>query len=50
MAVLGSDNGRGLPVGLRASGKPTIEMVYCRLMPVVNLAKVVYKSAGGLHR
>ena len=43
------DNGRGLPVGLHASGKPTIEVVFTVLHAGGKFGQGGYKSAGGLH-
>lgn len=43
------DNGRGLPTGLHASGKPTIEVVFTVLHAGGKFGQGGYKSAGGLH-
>ena len=37
------DNGRGMPTGIHASGKPTVEVISQYYMPVGNLVKVVIK-------
>ncbi|MCW6682169.1 DNA topoisomerase IV subunit B [Aerococcaceae bacterium NML160702] len=43
------DNGRGMPVGLHASGVPTIQVIFTVLHAGGKFGQGGYKSAGGLH-
>ena len=43
------DEGRGMPVGMHASGKPTIEVIFTILHAGGKFGQGGYKTSGGLH-
>ncbi|HEM3496168.1 DNA topoisomerase IV subunit B [Streptococcus suis] len=44
-----SDRGRGMPVGMHATGKPTVEVIFTFLHAGGKFGQGGYKTSGGLH-
>ena len=44
-----ADNGRGVPTGMKASGKTAVEMVFTELHAGGKFNEGAYKTSGGLH-
>ncbi|MFX4016675.1 ATP-binding protein, partial [Streptococcus suis] len=44
-----SDRGRGMPVGMHATGKPTVEVLFTVLPAGGTFGQGGYKTSGGLH-
>ncbi|HEM6437779.1 DNA topoisomerase IV subunit B [Streptococcus suis] len=44
-----SDRGRGMPVGMHATGKPTVEVIFTILHAGGKFGQGGYKTSGGLH-
>ncbi|GAY72967.1 topoisomerase IV subunit B [Lentilactobacillus kosonis] len=43
------DHGRGMPVGMHSSGKPTVEVIFTQLHAGGKFGQGGYKTSGGLH-
>ena len=48
-SVTVSDDGRGIPVDLHATGRPVTEMVFCEMNAGAKFDQNAYKVSGGLH-